>query len=167
MYSWNHETEWKGQCSLLLSRVRLFVTPWFVHGILQARALEWVAISFSRGSSQPRNWTQVSCTAGRFFTDWAMREDWMSQPTGRFHLHKHTFLCSHVEDTRGNNYHRTHHGRDILPRSSWEHKEALVSNKHIRGNTEFPWKMIFLKWHMPKVRHMFLWKVRTWDQMWL
>ena len=32
-----------------------------VHGILQARILEWVVISFSRGSSQPRNQTQVSC----------------------------------------------------------------------------------------------------------
>ena len=37
-----------------------------VHGILQARILEWVAIPFSRGSSWPRDWTQVSCTAGRF-----------------------------------------------------------------------------------------------------
>ena len=45
-----------------------------VHGILQARILEWVVISFSRGSSQPRDWTQVSCLAGRFFTNWAMRE---------------------------------------------------------------------------------------------
>ena len=36
--------------------------------ILQARILEWVAISFSRGSSQPRGQTQVSCVAGRFFT---------------------------------------------------------------------------------------------------
>ena len=39
-----------------------------VHGILQARMLEWVAISFSRGSSGPKNQTQVSCIAGRFFT---------------------------------------------------------------------------------------------------
>ena len=45
-----------------------------VHGILQARILEWVAFSFSSGSSQPRNWTGVSCTAGRFFTNWAIRE---------------------------------------------------------------------------------------------
>ena len=44
-----------------------------VHGILQARILEWVAISFSRGSSQSRDWTQVSCIAGRFFTNWATR----------------------------------------------------------------------------------------------
>ena len=38
--------------------------------IFQARILEWVAISFSRGSSQPRDRTRVSCTAGKFFTDW-------------------------------------------------------------------------------------------------
>ena len=45
-----------------------------VHGILQARILEWVATSFSRGSSQPRNRICVSCTAGRFFNIWATRE---------------------------------------------------------------------------------------------
>ena len=39
-----------------------------VHGILQARILEWVAIPFSKGSSQPSNWTQVSYIVGRFFT---------------------------------------------------------------------------------------------------
>ena len=39
-----------------------------VHGILQARMLEWVAIPFSRGSSQPRDQTRVTCLAGRFFT---------------------------------------------------------------------------------------------------
>ena len=42
------------------SRVRLFATPWTVHGILQARILEWVAFPSSRGSSQPRDRTQVS-----------------------------------------------------------------------------------------------------------
>ena len=45
-----------------------------VHGILQARILKWVAIPFSKGSSQPRNWTQVPCIAGGFFTSWATRE---------------------------------------------------------------------------------------------
>ena len=38
-----------------------------VHGILQARILEWVAMPFSRGSSHPRDQTLVSCIAGRFF----------------------------------------------------------------------------------------------------
>ena len=45
-----------------------------VHGIFQARILEWVAFPFSRGSSQPRDWTQVSCIIGGFFTSWATRE---------------------------------------------------------------------------------------------
>ena len=45
-----------------------------VHGILQTRILEWVAILFSRGSSQPRDQSHVSCIAGRFFALWATRE---------------------------------------------------------------------------------------------
>ena len=58
----------------------LFLTPMdysllgsSVHGILQARVLEWVAIPFSRGSFQPRDQTRVSYIAGRFFTVWATR----------------------------------------------------------------------------------------------
>ena len=57
------------------------VTPWtrahqaaLSMGVLQARTLERVAISFSSGSSQPRDWTWVSCIAGGFFTHWATRE---------------------------------------------------------------------------------------------
>ena len=42
-----------------------------VHGMLQTRILEWAAIFFSRASYRPRDRTQVSCTAGRFFTNWA------------------------------------------------------------------------------------------------
>ena len=45
-----------------------------VDGILQTRNLEQVALIFSRGSSQSRNWTQVSRIAGRFFTSWTTRE---------------------------------------------------------------------------------------------
>ena len=45
-----------------------------VHGILQARILEWVTFPFSRGSSQPRDQTQVSHIAGGFFTSWVTRE---------------------------------------------------------------------------------------------
>ena len=45
-----------------------------VHEIFHTKTLEWVVISFSRGSSQPRDQTQVSCIAGRFFTSWATRE---------------------------------------------------------------------------------------------
>ena len=45
-----------------------------VHEILQAIILEWITIPFSRGSSRFRDWIQVSCIAGRFFTIWATRE---------------------------------------------------------------------------------------------
>ena len=45
-----------------------------IHGIFQARVLEWVAISFSRGSSWPRDWTWVFRAVGRRFTFWATRE---------------------------------------------------------------------------------------------
>ena len=53
-----------------------------VYGILQARILEWVATPFSKGSSRPRDWIQVSCIAGRFFTIWAIREAHMKFGTG-------------------------------------------------------------------------------------
>ena len=56
---------------------------YIVHGILQARILEWVTFPFSRGSSQPRDRTQVSCIAGRLFTSWVTREAqeyWCGQP---------------------------------------------------------------------------------------
>ena len=57
-----------------LSHVGLFVTPWTVAHQAPPRILEWVAISFSRGSSWSRDRTQVSCIAGRRFNPWATRE---------------------------------------------------------------------------------------------
>ena len=45
-----------------------------VHSILQVGILEWVAMTSSRGSSQPRDWIRVSCIAGRFFTHWVTWE---------------------------------------------------------------------------------------------
>ena len=50
-----------------------------VHGIFQAKILELVAISYSRGSSRPGNWTQVSCIAGRFFIDLTTWENEVTQ----------------------------------------------------------------------------------------
>ena len=74
-YTYTHM--WKS-----LGRVWLFATLPVVyslpvsslHGILQTRILEWVAIPFSRGSSQPRDQTQVSHIADIFFTNWATGE---------------------------------------------------------------------------------------------
>ena len=50
-----------------------------IHGIFQARVLEWVAISFSRRSSRPRDWTWISRIAGRCFTVWVTREAFSSE----------------------------------------------------------------------------------------
>ena len=69
--------QWKlvaQSCLTLCNPVDYSLPGSSVHRILQARVLEWVAISFSRGSSQPRVWTQVSQIAGGLFTVWAMRE---------------------------------------------------------------------------------------------
>ena len=76
--------EWAQWCLSELNHVQLFVTLWIGtlpgstgHGILQARILEWVAISSSRGSSWPRDWTGISCISciGRsILYHWATRE---------------------------------------------------------------------------------------------
>ena len=58
-----------------------------VHRIFQAGVLEWVAISFFRASSRPRDRTQVSCVSGRHFTVWATREDL-----------KHVYYCMKIDD---------------------------------------------------------------------
>ena len=67
-----------------------------VHGILQARILEWVAIPFSKGPSQPRDQTQVSFIAHRFFAVWATREQtanirWIIKKAREFQ--KNIYFC--------------------------------------------------------------------------
>ena len=74
--SWS-EVKWSDvtqSCPTLCDPVDCSLQGSSVHGIFQARVLEWVAISFSRGSSRPRDQTQVSRIAGRCFTVWAIRE---------------------------------------------------------------------------------------------
>ena len=72
------------------SHVHFFVTPWTVArqaplsvGMLQARIQEWVAMSFSRGSSRPRDWTHASCVsyiAGGFFTTGPLEKPKLANP---------------------------------------------------------------------------------------
>ena len=68
------ESEVAQSCPTLCDPVDCSPPGFSVHEILQARTLEWVAISFSKGSSWPRDRTQVSCIAGRGFNLWATRE---------------------------------------------------------------------------------------------
>ena len=80
-YTWKQKyffmrSEVTQSCATLWDLMNCSLPGSSVHGLFQARVLEWVAISFSRGSSQPRDWTQVSHIAGRCFTIWATREAW-------------------------------------------------------------------------------------------
>ena len=61
-------------CPTLFDPMDCILPGFSIHGIFQARVLEWVAISFCRGFSQPRDWTRVSRIVGRRFTIWATRE---------------------------------------------------------------------------------------------
>ena len=71
IYVWSEVSQ---SCPTLCNPMDCSLSGSSVYGIFQARVLEWIAISFSRGSSQPRNQTRVSCIAGRRFTIWATRE---------------------------------------------------------------------------------------------
>ena len=94
-----YSATWEVQ-SESVSRIWLFVTPWttVAHqaslsmGFPRGRVLECVASSFSRGSSWPRNRTRVSCIAGRFFTNWAMREA-LSISTPRYITNGDKYVC--------------------------------------------------------------------------
>ena len=70
-----HESEVTQSCPTLCDPMDCSPPGSWVHWIFQARILEWVAISFSRRSSQPSDWTRVSPIVGRCFTIWATRED--------------------------------------------------------------------------------------------
>ena len=90
LFTWNYHNTVNRLCCAALCLVTqsclLFATPWDVTcqaalsmGILQARILEWVAMSSSRGSSQPRDQTCVSCIAGGIFTTEALVIPWGDQ----------------------------------------------------------------------------------------
>ena len=72
IYEWVSEVA--QSCPTLCNPMDCSLPGSSLHGILQARVLEWVAISFSRGSSWPRDWTQVSRIPGKRFNLWATRE---------------------------------------------------------------------------------------------
>ena len=90
---------WSESLSVMSDPAIFWTIQFQPFGILQARIQEWVAFSFSRASSQPRDWIQVFCIAGGFFTSWATREsprilkwvaypfsNWSSQPRNRIRV---------------------------------------------------------------------------------
>ena len=111
-----------GLCGKSLSRVQLCdpmdcsLSGYSVHGIFQAGVLEWTAISFFRGSSQPRNWTWVSHISGRRFTVWATREAFI------FYINTdyYTYLLSQVSSLSYSNLLYSHWFFTYLSIKKWE-----------------------------------------------
>ena len=79
------ESESAQSCPTLCDPMDCVLPGFSVHGFFQAMVLNWVAISFSKGSSRPRNRTRVSHIAGRSFTIWPTREAWNNRqvPNGK------------------------------------------------------------------------------------
>ena len=90
-----------------------------VHGIFQARILEWVAISFSRGSSQPRDQTQVSCITGRCFNLWATREA-LGHMVVLFLVFKESSILSSIVTVSICSYHISHGKAHFSPSIPYE-----------------------------------------------
>ena len=104
----NHsESEKCSVCLTLFKPLDYSLWSSSVHRNLKARIMEWVAMSSSRGSSQPRDGTWVSCIAGRFFTIWVTTEAPQSQ------FSSVQFICSVVSDSL--RPHESQHTRPPCP----------------------------------------------------
>ena len=106
-----------------------------VHGISQARILEWVAISYFRGSLAPRDWRPVSCIAGRFFTTWAIREC-MEVPKTKY-IHSFTYSKNQRRNEKPNlKWSRetvfTKKMRSWLDMEGWMWSELTKSALHLK-----------------------------------
>ena len=123
-----------------------------VHGILQARILEWVAFPFSRGSSQPRNWTRVSCIPDRFCTKWAYQG---SPKEDQREVEQTRSLRKSTENTM------SHSGRcyNITP-YWWERRSSFTQYKpcrHLRWNSLIWAKTSRWEWGKGVLRKKILW----------
>ena len=85
------ESEVAQSCLTLCDSMDCSLPGSSIHGIFQARKLEWVAISSSRRSSRPRGWTQASRIVGRCITVWTTREV-RKLTSSHFSLAPHSFL---------------------------------------------------------------------------
>ena len=119
IYTHTHLWKWKWYHSVVSLWDPIDYSPpdSSVHGALQAKLLEWVAISFSRGSAWPRDRTWVSCFAGRFLP---------SEPPGKFlytytHTHTHTNTMEYYSAIKTN---------EILPfMTTWMKLDCFMLNK--------------------------------------
>ena len=117
-----------------------------IHGILQARMLKWITISFSRWSFQPKDRTQISCIAGRPFTVWATRE-----VIGRDGV-KSEYVISFSSKTKGNERScKTRYRQDRLRIRSWISEPfvfslLMVEERWTMSSSVFMWNKNRSQW---------------------
>ena len=126
-----------------------------VHGILQARIVEGVAVCFFRGSSQPRDQIQVSHIAGRFFTSWATREAhaWLTS-WSNLYFRRVTLVAMGKLDWRF-----TEHAWRPAPEDfSWIHEfdawhgdKTLLAISYSRNWSPGRWRSKMVEWVLSKV----------------
>ena len=129
---WACDKKLKLVCSVVSDSLQphgLYLPGSTVHGILQARILEWVAISFSRGSSQPRDRTWVSCIAGRCFILWANIRAQILEPMvcNRKYPHSLQLEKAHAQQ-----------GRPCTAKSKQTGREILFKNKVLSSSQKAP-----------------------------
>ena len=107
---WDLKVSVAQSCLILCNHMDSSLLFSTVHGILQARILEWVAIPFLRGFSKHRNQTQVSCFAGKFFTNWATMEALLTLfPSILWHFLFTLYIvvfCSYLPGSKGALWHQ-------------------------------------------------------------
>ena len=102
-----------------------------IHRSCQARILEWVAISFSRGSSWPRDWICVSCLTGEFFTadltdqNGMTNSIWGHRPQTIESMVPNRYLCTHIQSSTLHNNQKVEAAQVAI--TGWMNKQNVVS----------------------------------------
>ena len=103
-FAWKVKVLFVQSCPTLCNPMDCSLAGSSAHGILHARILEWIAISLSMGPSQPRDQTQVSWIAGRYFTVWIPRESIPYVLASAFQFQKFVFVDVKIQKTIKHNY---------------------------------------------------------------
>ena len=117
-----------------------------VHGILQARIwiLEWVAIPFFTRSSWPRDWVQVFCIAGRFFTIWATREAPCLKEGYKFSLM--TASSSYLQVEESHQTLITLETAEVEMLADWESQDTDREESHVTEIRQDPVRLLSTVW---------------------